>query len=1071
MTLAEDSADIHFDHDRNGFAERTGWVSPTDGLLVRDLDGNGKIDHGGEVFGNHTDLPDGSRAANGFEALKALDANGDRFIDHLDAAWSTLKVWMDGNSNGSVDPGELLSMQQAGVLRLGVDYATSTLVDSYGHQHLQAGEFLAADGSEQAMHDVWFRVDPARTRWLHPVALQAGLAGLPDLKGMGGVRDLHQAMALDPSGELRSLLERWIQGSSVQRQALIDPLIFHWTGVSSMSMGGNPSSVEGRLAVMERLLGQQYREGWADPNPVGISVTLLHQAFEAFRLDLENQLILQTDAWPILQQFVGPDGTVLADVPSESLALAAEYLDGHFLQPSAYKQLFRFGDALRSLGDEGLYILARLQDDASTNPSPTRIGLELLSEYRLLQGSAGADQLQGNDGHDLIDGGPGDDVLYGGGGRDWLIAGVGEDYLNGGFGDDVYVIGAGEGQKRIGDWDYVAGNRDLVLFTDVGAEDVQLVERNGAHLCLYYGSGDQLWVENYFQATAFRVEAFQFADGTVWGDGDLRDRAVVGGATAGNDVLGGYQDMANRIDGLEGNDQLSGGGFGDVLVGGGGNDVIHGQDGDDHLDGGSGDDVLYAGGGRDWLIAGAGEDYLNGGFGDDVYVIGAGEEQKTIGDWDYVAGNRDLVLFTDVGVEDVQLVERNGAHLCLYYGSGDQLWVENYFQATAFRVEAFQFADGTVWGDGDLRDRAVVGGATAGNDVLGGYQDMANRIDGLEGNDQLYGGGFGDELVGGSGNDELHGLEGDDHLDGGAGDDALYGGGGRDWLIAGAGEDVLNGGLGDDVYVISGGEDRKTINDGDFGAGSHDVVMFTDLKPSDVKLVERNESQLLLHFSGGGQLSIDLYFHGTNFRVEAFQFSNGTVWGDHQLRDRVVVGGATGGDDWLGGYNDMANRIKGLRGDDALFGGVMNDALRGGNGNDTLHGGDGDDLLHGGSGHDVLYGGLGSDRLVSGRGSDILNGGEGDDNYVIVKSGALKKIIDHDPNPSNHDVVYLKKLPSTDVVSVQRLDNHLEINFVTSDQLLVENYFLGESYRVEEFQFSNGIAWDQADVFGLIPPA
>ena len=68
-------------------------------------------------------------------------------------------------------------------------------------------------------------------------------------------------------------------------------------------------------------------------------------------------------------------------------------------------------------------------------------------------------------------------------------------------------------------------------------------------------------------------------------------------------------------------------------------------------------------------------------------------------------------------------------------------------------------------------------GATAGNDLLGGYQDMVNRIDGLEGNDELFGGGFGDELVGGSGNDELHGLEGDDHLDGGAGDDVLYGGG------------------------------------------------------------------------------------------------------------------------------------------------------------------------------------------------------------------------------------------------------------------------------------------------------
>ena len=51
------------------------------------------------------------------------------------------------------------------------------------------------------------------------------------------------------------------------------------------------------------------------------------------------------------------------------------------------------------------------------------------------------------------------------------------------------------------------------------------------------------------------------------------DRVVVGGATAGNDWLGGYQDMVNRIDGLGGNDQLNGGGCGDVLLGGDGHDV------------------------------------------------------------------------------------------------------------------------------------------------------------------------------------------------------------------------------------------------------------------------------------------------------------------------------------------------------------------------------------------------------------------------------------------------------------------------------------------------------------------
>ena len=152
ITSAQEWSAIHFDHDGNGFAERTGWISPTDGLLVHDLDDNGLIDHGGELFGNNTLLPSGTKAANGFEALKALDDNGDRWIDQNDAAWSTLKIWIDRNSNAMTDQGEMVSLDEAGLLRLGVDYEVSDIVDSQGNRHLQIGVFQASDATLQSMH-------------------------------------------------------------------------------------------------------------------------------------------------------------------------------------------------------------------------------------------------------------------------------------------------------------------------------------------------------------------------------------------------------------------------------------------------------------------------------------------------------------------------------------------------------------------------------------------------------------------------------------------------------------------------------------------------------------------------------------------------------------------------------------------------------------------------------------------------------------------------------------------------------------------------------------------------------
>ena len=106
-------AGVHFDHDSNGFAENTGWVGRDDGILVRRINGNGQIDDGTELFGNNSVLSNGQKAANGFEALKDLDSNNDGLFNNQDAAWNGVKIWKDNNQNGSLDDGELLTLEQA----------------------------------------------------------------------------------------------------------------------------------------------------------------------------------------------------------------------------------------------------------------------------------------------------------------------------------------------------------------------------------------------------------------------------------------------------------------------------------------------------------------------------------------------------------------------------------------------------------------------------------------------------------------------------------------------------------------------------------------------------------------------------------------------------------------------------------------------------------------------------------------------------------------------------------------------------------------------------------------------
>ena len=92
---------VHFDMNNDGFAELTGWVGKEDVLLVRDLNGDGKITSGKELFGSETLLASGAKAANGFEALADLDQDGDGMITGAYAAYACMQVWLDSQGGGT----------------------------------------------------------------------------------------------------------------------------------------------------------------------------------------------------------------------------------------------------------------------------------------------------------------------------------------------------------------------------------------------------------------------------------------------------------------------------------------------------------------------------------------------------------------------------------------------------------------------------------------------------------------------------------------------------------------------------------------------------------------------------------------------------------------------------------------------------------------------------------------------------------------------------------------------------------------------------------------------------------
>jgi hypothetical protein len=106
-------------------------------FLAMDRNGNGQIDDGRELFGNHTVKRDGTRASNGFEALADLDDSdrSDNAITAGDTIYPRLLLWTDSNHNGLSEPAELSSLAQAGVTQIDTTYVTRRRRDQFGNRY------------------------------------------------------------------------------------------------------------------------------------------------------------------------------------------------------------------------------------------------------------------------------------------------------------------------------------------------------------------------------------------------------------------------------------------------------------------------------------------------------------------------------------------------------------------------------------------------------------------------------------------------------------------------------------------------------------------------------------------------------------------------------------------------------------------------------------------------------------------------------------------------------------------------------------------------------------------------
>jgi Ca2+-binding RTX toxin-like protein len=958
---------VHFDYDSDGFAERTGWVGPNDGMLALDLNGNGTIDNGSELFGAPT--------RDGYEVLETYDNYRDGVIDSKDAIFADLKLWRDLDSDGVTDAGELKTLTEIGITSISLNRQDVAGTNA-GHDRGFQGSFTRADGTTGTAETIYFQTDRQDTREdpTPPFTLVEGVDRLPQLSGSGTIHSI--AWKASSDADFRTAWTALADdAATLSRSELVDrfqTLLLRWAGVDQTDPNSRGAYVDARhLAFVEAFFDDQYRE-----LRTSNSQSVLHTspttagagaAIEANFAGIVDVLLTMVLAQSVTSA-IARGGSFEAALSSPYLAYSlldfrTELAEGEEASPTpgnlgvviallkaAAPQEFGAAVSWFEKGLAGLPALTAAAFEGSaqdyrafveplladiTDPTLRQIAIEVAKGTALI-GSGDHDGLGGDSGANVLSGGHGDDVLLGG------------------SGSDIYTYSRGEGSDWIRDAGDASVDADTLALRDLTRQDVSFA-RVGEDLRIKVtATGEVITVENEFARKSggvwqgSGVETVRFSDGTVMSRDEMAREAVYEG----------YQ-------------------FGAQITGDSGNNVLRGSAGNDH--------------------------FSNVGVGNDVILFGRGSGFDTIFDGYGSAQGKTIVHLIDLDIDDVDIFFDNTAfsRLVIRIKDTGETLIDDYASggtAQVLGIEGIRFANGIEWGAQQILAHAKTLG-TDGSETLSDTSSD-DVIVGGKGNDKiqlLYGGQDKVEWSPGDGSDTIYvaitntdtdRLVLKNTLQG----DVKFSFSGYDLLITHQGtQEVLRvewfvnstpdltgphndpqGSIQEIEFADGTVLDRQGIADkigADFGGVKKEVhslvingfVHYTYLEDEygNITFVEGVPPVAWDRVSNVGATTPSIHHKGTN-------------------NADVLVGGSfsgEGGDDVLRGWRISPDEA----GDNSLDGGDGNDTLDGGAGDDTLTGGNGCDVLKGGDGADALTGGDGRDFLSGGDGNDTLWGGAGDD--------------------------------------------------------------------------------------------
>ncbi len=1031
-----DDSKVLFDLANAGQKEAVGWIA-SGGFLVNTADG--PVTSGAQLFGDARALPDGSLAANGFQALAPLDSNADGHINASDTAFGKLAIWTDTNQDGIEQADEVFLLSKLGIQDIDLTSETSTF-QNIGGGNVVTGKakITWADGHQTDIVEANLVTNGFYTVFTDNVTLTPEQAALPFVRGSGQVRDTRQAAARSP--DFSAMLQQYAAANTRAEQlALLPALIDAWVATSSFK------SLMQRNTYANDSVNYEYAfAGVAHYQ----STTLGYDALIA-KSNWTAEYSKWTHLVDILEKF---NGQTLFSVDSgwmwghNRAFVSAVNTDG---STSAYNGASPQAGALLqatvlqiSLSDQQM---ARLQQSYDALLDSVYGGLVLqtrLEKYvRILQSDHPADVLAAlqaaydrnpvNGASDAID-----LLKYGRAALDKAgvplaptLQSMAQDLDSRGLlstwlADNPGIHYTAPGQAAaIGKTGELNG-----LFILTGptqkADPVQASAGQGSQGNVFFALHGNTTVD------ASKGDNQQF----FGGDGPSR---FIGG-TGANRFQGGAGDMwmdghlgsAGTFTGGKGNDTMIGGTGLNIFSGGGGDDAITSNaDAVSLIDGGIGNDTIrVSGGGMASIDGGAGDDIIRidpygasqgadimGGTGDDQISLGyysttlrfnRGDGHDTVSSIAN-AGNKTIVFGPGISAADLSAT-RVGNDMVLNVGSnGDAITVTNWFQLDGSkRIDTAVFADGTRWNADNFRRLVTTVTGAAGDDTINGWQGDDILIGG-DGNDTLISNGGSDQLYGGTGNDSLRiNNNATASVDGGDGNDTISADSGTTSTIsAGNGDDTVQIGAWAMRTTVDGGAGNDIINIDPYGA-SQGADITGGTGDDQIRLGYYGAT---LHFNRGD--GHDTVSSAANAGNKTIVFGPGISAADlsaTRLGNDIVLNIGTNGDaitvtNWFQGdaYRiDHATFADGTQWDQNNFrhllttvtGTASDDTINGWQGDDILIGGDGNDTLVANGGNDQLYGGAGNDSLrVNDNATASVDGGDGND-IISADSGTTSTI-------------------------------------------------------------------------------